>query len=202
MNSILIAQPVATFHCVISRTTPWFQWSNNKESLLHVVKPTVFFHVGESSIDTALSSHGVRSRWEQFGDNGGFVAFIRQTKGGSEASSSRAHNHAIVLVIDNFVLLLETASQQQQKKNSHLRATVAPKVSTRKSTDVVQIKWKRYRSEAFFYWIQCIKHVKLIKVKSDKRQFSKIIPLRWRRWSRGPLPKKGTLITFTADWRK
>lgn len=85
------------------------------------------YHVAQSSVDTSLRSHGVRTRGEQFGNHGGLeslrisnsrehVSYIlRKTHGGTKTRTSSSHHNAIVLVIHYAVIFAYTTSYRSDK---------------------------------------------------------------------------------------
>lgn len=82
VNSVLVTEPVRTFHSVV-----------------HVPPPVVLVHVSERSIDTTLSSNGVRTSREELGNTSSVETSLGQTESRAQTCTSGSDNDGIVLMV-------------------------------------------------------------------------------------------------------
>ena len=82
VNGVLVTKPIRTL-----------------DGIVHVPSPVILVHVSESSIDTTLSSDGVRSSREELGDTGSVEASLGKTESSSQTGTTGTDNESIVLVV-------------------------------------------------------------------------------------------------------
>ena len=66
--------------------------------------PIIVVHVAKGSINSSLSSDGVRSGWEELRDTCGFESGLGQAKGSSESSASSADDDGVICMVNDCVV--------------------------------------------------------------------------------------------------
>ena len=87
VNSVLISEPIRSLHSVI-----------------HMPPPIILCHVAQGGVDATLCGSGVGAGGEKLGNARNIEAFLSQTEGSPETSTSSANNHSVILVVDDGVL--------------------------------------------------------------------------------------------------